>query len=427
MKSKIFYIAILTVFLVSTVCFLPQNVFATQNNLCITFEYGDKTYVYDQSQITFDKYNLSIVSGLQKRGFFEDNKTKYKIAKEVMSLGFDEIIATKYILVGIDKLFAQIKNDVYIQKQDSQIIFDTSLQHPFVISEGVDGVAVDEKTLCKNIIDKLQNSNSFSVSVPVTKIKAITKNDNLAKTRLKAVFATNYQNSSQNRKDNIALAFGRFDGMVVEPEQQVSFNQVVGKRTEQNGFKSAKVISFGKYVDGIGGGVCQASTTLYNALLRAGLQIDEWHRHTLKSSYVPPSFDAMVNDNGADLVFTNNTAERVFLKTKCDGTNATVWIYGLQNEFDFKTESVVEQITKAKEQIVADEKGEYQDKVLFEDESFCLQNPVDGVKSKGYLVATKNGKIVWKKLIRTDNYATVDKIVVKGVKKRDILPEKATI
>ena len=72
----------------------------------------------------------------------------------------------------------------------------------------------------------------------------------------------------------------------------------------------------------------------------------------------------------------------------------------------------------ANEQILVDENEDYIDKVEFDDESFCLQNPVDGVTSKGYLIATKNGKTVWQKLLRTDDYATVDKIVIKGAKIR---------
>ena len=407
-------------FLVSTVCFLPKNAFATQNGVVIEFVFGDKKYLYDQSQIAFDEQQSDIVAGLQRRGFFGGNKQKLQIAQQVIEIGFDEIVATKYILVGIDKIFQQIKKEVEVEKQDSKIIFDTSLDNPFVITDEQNGVVVDEKTLCKNLLKKLQKCSRFVLNVPVTKITAITKQDNMAKTKLKCVFSTSYSNSSQNRKDNIVLALSKFDGMVVLPNQVVSFNDIVGKRTEQNGFKNAKVIAYGKYVDGVGGGVCQASTTLYNAVLLSGLQVDEWHRHTLKSSYVKPSFDAMVNDNGADLVFKNNTNENIFIKTKCDETSATVWIYGVENEFDFVAESVVEKTIKANEQIVTDENGEYGDKVFFEDESFCLQNGVDGIVSKGYLVAKKDGKIVWKKLLRKDNYATVDKIVVKGYQQRDL-------
>ena len=131
----------------------------------------------------------------------------------------------------------------------------------------------------------------------------------------------------------------------------------------------------------------------------------------------------MVNDNGADLVFANNTDEKIYIKAKCDGQSAKVWVYGVQSEVEYKTLSVVEKKTKAQEVVFVDRNGDYADKVTFEEDSFCLQNPVDGVESKGYLVATKHGRTLHTKLLRTDNYAKVDKIVVKGAKKREQKPD----
>lgn len=413
-------------FLVGTVCFLPKTVVAKQNNVQITFCFQNKTFVYDQSKITFDK-NSQTLSVLQRRGFFGDNKTKIKIANQVLQMGFDECVATKYVLVGIDKVFEEICNFAYKPKTDSVIIFDATKNNPFEITGGKNGVCVDKQKLCRMVLQKLEKANLFKINVPTKEIVAVTRQDNLAKTQLKATFATNCANSVQNRKDNLALALSKFNGMIIEPNQTVSFNQVVGKRNEENGYKMAKVILNGKYVDGIGGGVCQASTTLYNAVLLAGLPVGEWHRHTLKSSYVSPSLDAMVNDNGADLVFANNTNEKVYVKTKCDGQTARVWIYGIANEFDYKTVSVVEKQTKAQPKIIVDEKGEYTDKVLYADESFCLQNGSDGVESHAYLVATKNGKVVWQKFLRKDKYAKADKIVVVGAKQRDEDEQKTEI
>ncbi len=426
MRSKIFYIAILTVFLVSTVCFLPKTVVAKQNNVKITFCFQDKTFVYDQSKTTFDK-NSQTLSALQRRGFFDDNKTKAKIAMQVLKMGFDECVATQYVLVGIDKVFEDVCNFVYKPKTDSTIVFDATKNNPFEISEGKNGVCVDKQKLCRMVLQNLKKANLFAIKVPTKELVAVTKQDNLAKTQLKATFATNCANSVQNRKDNLALALSKFNGMIIEPNQTVSFNQVVGGRTAENGYKMAKVILNGKYVDGIGGGVCQASTTLYNAILLSGLPVSEWHRHTLKSSYVSPSLDAMVNDNGADLVFANDTNEKIYIKTKCDGQTARVWIYGTENEFDYKTVSVVEKQTKAQQKIIVDDKGEYADKVLYADESFCLQNGSDGVESYSCLVATKNGKVVWQKLLRKDKYAKVDKIVVFGSRQRDEVEQKTEI
>ena len=260
--------------------------------------------------------------------------------------------------------------------------------------------------------------------LPKTLVAKQNENQNAC---LKSTFATVCVNSSQNRKDNLALALSKFNEMTIQPGEVVSFNKVVGKRTKENGYKMAKVILHGKYTDGIGGGVCQASTTLYNAVLLAGLPVSEWHRHTLKSSYVNPGLDAMVNDSGADLVFKNDTTENIYIKTKCDGQTARVWIFGSQNKFDYQTKSVVIKQTKADKKTLIDEFGEYADKVLYCDESFCLQNGSDGIESVSYLVALKQGKVVWQKLLRKDWYAKTDKIVVVGAKHRDCNEQKSKI
>jgi len=417
LKFKLFYIAILTVFLVGTVCFLPKNVVASQNRVQITFVCQGKTFVYDQNKIVFDK-TFQTLSVLQRRGFFGDNKTKTKIANQVLQMGFDECVATQYVLPGIHKVFSDISCFVFKPKTDSAIIFNANKDNPFEITKSENGVCVDVQKLCRMVLENLSKTNKFKICVPTKKVVALSSADNLAKIQLKATFETNYANSTKNRKDNLALALSKFNGMTIEPRQTVSFNQVVGKRTEENGYKMAKVILNGKYVDGIGGGVCQASTTLYNAVLLAGLPVSEWHRHTLKSSYVSPGLDAMVNDNGADLVFFNDTDEKIYIKTKCDGQTARVWIYGRANEFDYHTKSVVTKQIKAQQQTVVDQNGEHADKVLYSDESFCLQKGSDGVESISYLVASKHGKIVWQKLLRKDKYAKVDKIVVVGSKQR---------
>ena len=426
MKFKLFYIAIFTVFLVSTVCFLPKKVEAKQNHVKITFCCDEKTFVYDQSKVVFDK-NFKTNSALQRRGFFDDCLAKAKIAKQVLQMGFDECVATQYVLVGIGEVIDDVCRFACKTQTDSTIVFNPNNDNPFEITKEKNGICVDKQKLCRMVLEKLEKTNNFSITVPTKQLTAVSQESNVAKTKLKATFETNCANSNQNRKDNIALALSTFNGMVVEAGQKVSFNQVVGKRTEENGYKSAKVILNGKYVDGIGGGVCQASTTLYNAILLSGLPVSEWHRHTLKSNYVSPSLDAMVNDNGADLVFVNDTNEKIYIKTKCDGNTAKVWIYGVENEFDFYTKSVVTKQTKAEQKTLVDENGEYSDKVFYIDESFCLQNGSDGVESVSYIIATKNGKTVWQKLLRKDVYAKTDKIVVVGARQRGEIKTKTDI
>ena len=109
---------------------------------------------------------------------------------------------------------------------------------------------------------------------------------------------------------------------------EFSFNYTIGERTERRGYKKAKIIVGGEFVDGVGGGVCQVSTTLYNAVLLAGLKVVECHPHSLPVSYVEPSFDAMVNSGWADLKFINDTHNPVIIRARADGAKLTIQIFG---------------------------------------------------------------------------------------------------
>ena len=145
---------------------------------------------------------------------------------------------------------------------------------------------------------------------------------------LRSKFFTSYPSSTEERKSNIKLAAKSLDYAFVDVGGEFSFNQTVGARTEKRGYKTAKIIVGGEFVDGVGGGVCQVSTTLYNAVLLAGLKVTEFHAHSLPVSYVAPSFDAMVNSGSADLKFINNTHNPVYIRAFADDATLTIEIYG---------------------------------------------------------------------------------------------------
>ena len=132
---------------------------------------------------------------------------------------------------------------------------------------------------------------------------------------LRATFSTDYSKSSAERKHNVGLAAKSLDNVFVDAGGEFSFNKTVGERTYKRGYKSAKIIVNGEFTEGVGGGVCQVSTTLYNAALLAGLEISEVNQHSVAVSYVAPSFDAMVNSGSADLRFINRTHNPVIIRT----------------------------------------------------------------------------------------------------------------
>jgi len=229
----------------------------------------------------------------------------------------------------------------------------------------------------------------------------------------RARFITDYSKSTAERKHNILLASKFIDKTLLCVGEEFSFNHVVGRRTENRGFKSAKIIVNGEFVDGVGGGVCQVSTTLYNAVILAGLCVLEYHPHSLQVGYVPPSRDAMVNSSGADLRFVNNTDSPLFLRAQADGNNLVISVWGRAMRESFSVESAITGKNAIPQPIITvDDKGEYPD--LLDGQKKVLRYAKQGIRSESYLVKRVDGKVVERIRLRKDSYASIGEIVVIG-------------
>lgn len=224
---------------------------------------------------------------------------------------------------------------------------------------------------------------------------AVTKADLISRTKELSRFSTRFDSSNRARSHNITLAAARISGTVLPAGGEFSFNEVVGKRTPENGFMEAAVIFDGEFVQGVGGGVCQTSTTLMNAALRAGLSVTESRPHSLSVSYVPPSLDAMVSEY-SDLKFVNPYPYPVYIAAETKPSSVTFIVYGFPDGKAYRTESRVlfwlepppEQVTEGEE-----------DKVV--------KNGRQGLASESYLLVYENGMLVSRTLFRRDTYAAV--------------------
>lgn len=219
-------------------------------------------------------------------------------------------------------------------------------------------------------------------------------------------FSTWFNQNEQGRCENIALASSLIDGVTVQPYGEFSFNQTVGRRTAQAGYKGAKIIQNGEYVIGVGGGVCQVSTTLYNVALLSGLTVTEFHAHSLAVSYVSPSRDAMVSSS-SDFRLYNPYPYPVRIRIKAKNGDLIATVYGL-NASEKRTEykifsRVVEEIPPPEAEEREGEKEE------------ILRKGKNGIKSEAYLERYEKGALVSRKLLRKDVYLPVREIIVKKV------------
>ena len=149
-----------------------------------------------------------------------------------------------------------------------------------------------------------------------------------------ATYTTNYDASNVNRNNNLVLASEKLNGTIVKPGEEFSYNKTIGERTIASGFKEAKAYAGGKVVLDVGGGICQLSSTLYNAALLTNLDITERHNHYFLTSYVPAGRDATVSWGSVDFKFKNNRKYPIKIESKVEDGVATVSIYGIKQDDD---------------------------------------------------------------------------------------------
>lgn len=216
--------------------------------------------------------------------------------------------------------------------------------------------------------------------------------------RLLTSFTTYFDGDNVARSHNIRLAASFINGYTLKCGDVFSFNSTVGGRTSERGFKRAAIIENGEFVEGIGGGVCQVSTTLYNAALMCGCKIVEYHPHSLAVGYVPPSRDAMVSGTFFDLRFKNVTGSDLYITSLTGKNYVNFKVYGRDFGVRYSCRSSVTGSIEAPEE--------------FTEDIALVRDGKDGIISESYLTVTRNGKSK-EVLLRRDKYAPRKKVTLK--------------
>lgn len=287
-------------------------------------------------------------------------------------------------------------------------------EFPFVYKSEKVGLGVDKTALLRKIERALdEKTANVSADKFVEVLPKVTEAELRETTKKRGEFSTSYASSQQKRKSNVKLASSLISFYELDAGAEFSFNEAIGKRTEERGFTTAKVIENGKFVEGVGGGVCQVSSTVYNCALLSGLSVTERHRHSLAVSYVEPSFDAMVSYGYADLKFQNDTSSPVYIVTYADGNEITVRIYGEENCCRYERISLVNQLIEPlSEEIVYTEE-------LADGEKKAMVIPKYGIKSAGFIEVYRNDKLIERRMLGTDEYSPLRGITLVGRKRNN--------
>jgi len=285
----------------------------------------------------------------------------------------------------------------------------------FIITTETKGYKLDNRKLFTDLktLVKQGVTENISIKAPVEEIEAsITKTMLLNIDTKIASFSTSYQGSPSGRATNIKVATKPINGILLMPDDIFSFNKIVGNRTKENGYFDAKVIVNNKIESGIGGGVCQVSTTLYNAILRTGMRSLERKNHSLPSSYVDIGLDATVSWDHLDYKFKNTLGYPVIIE--CYTSNAQLYFNVYSNaklaNKTYTIENDVYEVIKPPIQYIYDR-------------TYKETSPkLTGHGSNGYKVRVirktyENGLLCNSEVISNDTYKPTPTVYTVGVKK----------
>ena len=397
---------------------ISSKLLSSKDEVEIKLTYKDKEWILKGTDFEIGEDVTPEVEktfNLGRNGAIAD---KVSTVRNIKINGLRINVSYRHVLKGFDEKLDEIISEINIEPVNPHVLFDPNAEVMFSISEGQNGILVDKDKLIMEIDKAFETSKKIEVEIPTyEKEFENTSEDLLANTKLRSEFSTDYSSSVDGRKNNVNVALGKFNGMIVQPGEEVSFNVVTGDKTPENGYQKAKIILNGIYVEGYGGGACQASTTLYNALILSDLEILEVNPHSLPVSYVPLAFDAMVSEGYSDLKFKNNLEHEIYIKTWGDETRAYVEIYGepFPEGFEVKRRAeYVETIPHEGDTIIKDVNGEYADKITYVGEYLRIKSPREGYHSKAYLDYYQNGEKISEKLIRDEIYKPQKGIVMEG-------------
>ena len=312
--------------------------------------------------------------------------------------------------IDIDK----IHSEVYKEPQNAYYTKDPFTVYPEV--EGVDFDVEAAKELLKE--DKDEYVIKLTITEPEITLDEIGTEafpDQLS------TFTTRYDVSDVDRSTNLRLASEKINGTVLKPGETFSYNKTVGARTIAAGYKNAKVYESGKVVDGIGGGICQVSSTLYNAALLANLEIVERRNHQFVTSYVGAGRDATVVYGQTDFKFKNTRKYPIRIVVTTNAGILKISIFGIkeENEYTFKFNTkTVSSIPYTTQYI--------EDSSLAAGTEKVEQKGANGLITETYITKMLDGKVVSTELLSRDTYSAMTRIIRRGTKKTSSSNSNAT-
>lgn len=382
--------------------------------------YEGKTWTFYAKDFELDSKVFSLDARINNYNRNGTKQDKINLINKLIKINIPPEIAFNYIYLGFNNKINKIQKNIEKPVKNAEIRVKNNKIN---IKKEIIGIKLNKYLFYDNLIGLYKNNKIINLEIPVIKdFPTITSKRLKEETQKRAEFSTSISTSSPSRKHNIKQALSKINGTKLGKREKFSFNNCVGRRTAENGYREAKIILDGEFVEGVGGGVCQVSTTLYNAVLLSGLNVVSSQKHSQRVGYVKGGFDAMVNYGTSDLVFENNTDGDIYILCNYTNDSITISVYGKSlggQKFVMENE-IVNEVSAGEQEIIYDADKKYIDKVKYEDECFELKKARNGYTIKSYRLRYVDGVLQDKVLLRTDKYLPQHSVLVYGVEKRPL-------
>lgn len=343
--------------------------------------------------------------------------TRYKMMKDLqqnnvvyeLELSFDEAAIEQILMDKCVKYDSEAVNATLSRAEDA-----------FVITDGQNGYTLDVEKSTALVDEHMEQAWQYqpeTIELVVNEVEPFGSREDLAQVQdVLGTFTTSYSSSGTARSANVANGCALINGITLYPGEEFSTLDAITPFTKENGYYMAASYSNGKVVDSLGGGICQVSTTLYNAVLLSELEVTERYNHSMIVAYVDPAADAAIAESaGKDFCFVNNTDYPIYVEGVTKNKKITVTIYGKETRSSDREviyeSQVLERIAPSTDVIYVDE-GQPIGYIVTESAHV-------GYKAKLWKVVKENGVEVERTLVNTSSYKMTPRYATVGVATAD--------
>lgn len=381
---------------------LQKQILLTYKDQSWKYTYADLGFTANTDEIAQEAYD-TLRSG--------DIKARYEAIRQLQEEPVDLVLTDQYEDTAIDTILEEIASEVDVEAKNAKL---TREDGAFKLTKETVGYTLDMETTKAALQEKLTSNENIELELTVEEKQPHRTIEMLSKVKeVIGSFSTSYSLNNTGRNRNLEVGCARVSGTVLMPGDSFNFNDTVSPVDTASGYMESSTIVDGEYVPGLGGGLCQVCTTLYNAVIRAELEVTERYAHSLEPGYVPNGQDAAMSIGGKNFQFVNSSEYPIYITMSAYNGTLSCTIYGVEEHDPSRKvsfESVKTGTLDKPDPVITE------DDTMEEGQEEVTSYGKEGSKYDVYKIVTENGETTRTYFNSSTYYPTADKIT-RGTKK----------